>query len=300
MYNPTVFIVDDDSANIQVLAEALDCDYNVIIATNGMQAIRLAQQTPPDLIILDIGLPDITGYEVLKYVKKFHNTRNIPVLLLTSLIGDKDELKGLSMGAVDYIRKPATTCLIQARVKNHVEMKVKNDRLERLAMIDELTGIANRRRFEEEYTRAWSISQRSHRELAIAILDVDHFKLYNDFYGHSKGDDCLQLVAQTIQDSLQRPLDFVARYGGEEFVVILPDINSESAIIISEKIRKNIEQLGIKHEHPEVKGYLTVSIGVACIQPDSKTVNRSLIEEADRNLYKAKKMGRNCLVRAAG
>lgn len=290
-----ILIVDDDPVNVQIIANALVKTNCVRIATSGLKAVEVAQEIMPDLILLDIGLPDISGYEVCKMLKSHSITRHIPIVFITSLDTDLDELHGLELGAIDYIRKPFSPALIRARVNNQLLLKHKTDQLEQLAKLDSLTALPNRRHFEEELNKVWSVAQRKSREIAIALLDIDFFKQYNDHYGHTAGDRCLQLVAKTIKHSLHRPMDFVARYGGEEFVIILPDSTVNETILVAEKVRENIQNLSIRHEHPDIQSHLTVSIGVASTTPIQHTVNRQFLEEADKNLYQAKRMGRNRL-----
>lgn len=290
-----ILIVDDEPVNVQIIANALVKTNCVRIATSGLKGVEVAQEIIPDLILLDIGLPDISGYEVCKMLKSYSITRHIPIVFITSLDTDLDELHGLELGAIDYIRKPFSPALIRARVNNQLLLKHKTDQLAKLAKLDSLTALPNRRHFEEELNKVWSVAQRKSREIAIALLDIDFFKQYNDHYGHTAGDRCLQLVAKTIKHSLHRPMDFVARYGGEEFVIILPDSTVNETILVAEKVRENIQNLSIRHEHPDIQSHLTVSIGVASTTPIQHTVNRQFLEEADKNLYQAKRMGRNRL-----
>lgn len=293
-----ILVVDDDPINVQIIANALFKMHRINVATTRLNALRITQEQMPDLILLDIGLPDISGYEVCKMLKRNSVTRHVPVVFITARDTDLDELHGLELGAIDYIRKPFSPALIRARVNNQLLLKHKTDQLEQLAMLDSLTAIPNRRNFEQELSKVWSVAQRKSREIAVALLDIDYFKQYNDHYGHAAGDRCLQLVAKTISESLHRPMDFVARYGGEEFVMILPDSTLDETIMVAEKVRENIENLHIRHEHPDIQGQLTVSIGVASTIPTQHKVDRHILEEADKNLYQAKKMGRNQLFQA--
>lgn len=293
-----ILVVDDDPINVQIIANALFKTHRINVATTGLNALRITQEQMPDLILLDIGLPDISGYEVCKMLKRNSVTRHVPVVFITARDTDLDELHGLELGAIDYIRKPFSPALIRARVNNQLLLKHKTDQLEQLAMLDSLTAIPNRRNFEQELSKVWSVAQRKSREIAVALLDIDYFKQYNDHYGHAAGDRCLQLVAKTISASLHRPMDFVARYGGEEFVMILPDLTLDETIMVAEKVRENIENLNIRHEHPDIQGQLTVSIGVASTIPTQHKMDRHILEEADKNLYRAKKMGRNQLFQA--
>ena len=288
-----ILVVDDEPSNVQILAEGLSDDYDITVAKNGLEAFNNAQNFQPDLILLDVGLPDVDGYEVCKLLKNHDATRDIPVIFVTARDDDDDELTGLTLGAVDYVRKPFCMSLVKARVSNQLELRHKTQLLADLAMLDGLTAIPNRRHFEVEFEKSWRFAQRKQRPLSIAILDIDYFKQYNDIFGHLQGDKCLQTVAKKISDSLVRPMDFVARYGGEEFVIILLDSDLDSTIKVAEKIRTGIESLCLKHEYPTSNSWLTVSIGVATMVPQQGDNHKELLLQADKNLYHAKSMGRN-------
>jgi diguanylate cyclase (GGDEF)-like protein len=291
----SILIVDDDPSNIVILAEGLASDYDISVARHGMQAISIAQKCHPDLILLDVGLPDMDGYEICRHLKHNDSTRDIPVIFITARDHNEDELKGLQLGAVDYVRKPFCIELVKARVQNQLELSTKTQLLAELAMLDCLTCIPNRRHFEIEFEKSWRFAQRKQRPLSVAILDIDYFKQYNDMFGHVAGDHCLKKVAKSISNSLVRPMDFVARFGGEEFVVILLDADEASTVQVAEKIRRGIEKLAIPHHYPSEHSTLTISIGVSTTVPQQNEDHRALLIEADNNLYHAKKMGRNCV-----
>lgn len=290
----TVLIVDDAPANIKVLGEALKQDYRVRVATVGPKGLEIARSSsPPDLILLDIIMPDMDGYEVCRRLKASKHTRDIPVIFITGKSDEADETRGLTLGAVDYITKPFSLPIMKARVKTHMELKRHRDLLEDLSALDGLTGIPNRRRFDEFLTREWRRSVREPAMLSVVIIDIDFFKAFNDTYGHGAGDDCLKKVARTLSQNVKRPTDFVARYGGEEFVCLLPGTDLEGAHQVAENMRRAVEVLKIPHLQSSVADHVTVSLGVAVTIPARDGNPGALIEGADRSLYRAKGKGRN-------
>ncbi|MBE0583255.1 MAG: diguanylate cyclase, partial [Desulfofustis sp.] len=217
--NPRILIVDDEKMNLKVLADLLKDEYVPVLARNGEQAIQHAlSETPPDLILLDVIMPQMGGYEVIKYLKNNDKTKNIPVIFVTALSSIEDEEFGLRLGAVDYITKPFSPPIVKIRIRNHLRMVHQYKLLDQLAHLDGLTEICNRRRFEEEFKKEWERSLRNRNPFSLAMIDVDYFKQYNDHYGHAMGDLALQRIAKALSDVLRRPADFIARYGGEEFV----------------------------------------------------------------------------------
>ncbi|MCX7815988.1 MAG: PleD family two-component system response regulator [Syntrophales bacterium] len=290
---PKILIVDDNPSSIMVLGEELKKDYNVYIATNGETAIKKAISTSPDLILLDIVMPGMDGYAVCKQLKENDITRNIPIIFVTAKDTDEDEEKGLNIGAVDYITKPFSIPIVKARVKTHIELKKKTDILENLSLRNGLTGIFNRRQFENVLSNEWKRAIRKGSTLSLIFIDIDHFKAFNDNYGHIAGDDCLKAVAGTLTATLRRSTDFVARYGGEEFAVILPETDIDNAIAVAEMLRKAILGLKIEHKFSKVEPYLTVSVGIGTTSPTRDSEYKIIIEAADNALYEAKNSGRN-------
>ncbi len=292
---PGILIVDDMPINIQILARSLKSDYRVRIATNGAKALEIAgSDDPPDLILLDIVMPGMDGYAVIKALKEDDKTRNIPVIFITVRDKVEDESTGFELGAVDYITKPFHMPVVKARIKTHMNLKRKTDMLEQLALLDGLTNIPNRRRFDEVLEKEWKRAQRNTSPLTLMMIDIDCFKAFNDLYGHSRGDDCLCSVATALVDSLERPGDFVARYGGEEFAVVLPETPEKGAWTMAEKLRMKVQELNIAHENSPVAPCITVSIGAATAIPQQGLPTRSaLLETADQMLYEAKSKGRN-------
>ena len=290
----SILIVDDIPANIKVLGESLKAEYRIRLATDGEKALKIAASTnPPDLILLDIVMPRMDGYEVCRRLKEDPTTRNIPVIFITAMAEEEDETKGLACGAVDYITKPFKLPIVRARIKTHLELKRHRDTLEALSTLDGLTGIPNRRRFDEVLKLEWLRGQREGAELSLIMIDIDHFKLYNDNYGHIEGDDCLKKVAACLAGAIGRPADFVARFSGEEFAVILPMTDEDGAATVAASLLEEIGELQLAHAYSPIAPQVTISLGVATMRPEPQVVPKTLIERADKALYAAKTAGRN-------
>jgi diguanylate cyclase (GGDEF)-like protein len=294
---PTILVVDDQRINLQILNNALSDDYHILAAMTGEQAIKVACESLPCLILLDVMLPDISGHDVCRALKRNELTKHIPIIFVTAQSRPEDELIGLQLGAVDYFRKPLLLPLIKVRVRNQIELVQKTAALEKLAWIDGLTGISNRRLFDKRYFAACRYALRNKRVISLMLIDIDFFKQYNDHYGHGQGDVVLKQVAQALKKGASRPLDFVARYGGEEFVILLTDSCEREGALLAEKVREKIEGLAIPHVKSVVHKSLTISIGVTTSPSDgSKFDSEAFLETADRCLYEAKSMGRNTIV----
>ena len=294
-YIPTILIVDDMAANISILSDLLQKDYKVRVAKSGQRALEVAQseESRPDLILLDIEMPQMSGYEVCKILKSSSKTRDIPIIFVTAKNDVIDEEYGLNLGAIDYIKKPFHPAIIKIRVKNNIDLKIKSDKLEELSMCDALTGIPNRRFFQDAYDKKYKEVLRDGKRVALMMVDVDYFKLYNDNYGHWQGDDCLKKVASALRKTLKRPTDMVARYGGEEFVIILKEVDKEGAKTVAESLVKAVEQMKIPHAHSSVSEFVTISVGVALKEVDEEISQEELVKLADEQLYCAKESGRN-------
>lgn len=291
-----ILIIDDSPANIQLINGILKDDYEIFFSTNGVSGIKKAYETSPDLILLDVVMPDMDGYEVLKKIKSDLLTRDIPVIFITALDSVDQEVKGLEAGAVDYITKPIIGAILKARVATHIELKKQRDYLENLTMIDGLTGIANKRRLNEYLEKWYKISLRKKLNLSIFMIDIDYFKLYNDTYGHLAGDDCLKFIAGAIKNSLKRPYDLVARFGGEEFACVIPETSYDDALMIAGRIKSNISNLRLEHKGSTISSYVTVSIGGISGIPNELDGHFKMLERADESLYKAKQLGRDQIV----
>lgn len=289
-----ILIVDDEKMNLKVLADLLKKEYSPILARSGAQALKHAlSDTPPDLILLDVVMPEMGGYEVIKTLKNNNSTKNIPVIFVTALNSIEEEEQGLRLGAVDYITKPFSPPIVKIRVRNHLRIVHQYKLLDQLAYLDGLTEIPNRRRFEIVFEKEWERASRNGMPFSLAMLDVDYFKMYNDNYGHAMGDIALHNIAKALEESLLRPADFVARYGGEEFVMILPETDFDSAKIVAERCLHKVTALEIPHEYSQAADCISISIGLVTLNRDNNISPDLLLGRADQNLYTAKKNGRN-------
>jgi diguanylate cyclase (GGDEF)-like protein len=294
---PRILIIDDEKMNLKVLADLLKEDYSPVLARDGEQGLQHALgDSPPDLILLDVVMPQMGGYEVIKRLKDNERTKNIPVIFVTSLDSVVDEEHGLKLGAVDYITKPFSPPIVKIRVHNHLRIVRQYKLLDQLAYLDGLTEISNRRRFEEYFQREWARSARSGTPFSLAMIDVDYFKSYNDHYGHAMGDRTLQNIAKALDSALMRPADLIARYGGEEFVVMLPETDAFAAKGVAERALQRVVELNIPHLYSQVADCVTVSIGVVTTQIEDSLSPQIFVATADKNLYLAKENGRNRVV----
>ncbi|MBF0588755.1 MAG: diguanylate cyclase [Magnetococcales bacterium] len=293
-----ILIVDDEAANIRALTQAIDPGHEVLFATSGEKALEMVAKRTFDLILLDITMPGLDGFEVCRQIKSSVGPLcgEIPIIFVTASITEEDETRGLELGAVDYIAKPFHSAIVKMRIRNHLKTKKQCDYLAHLSSKDGLTGINNRRLFDEELAREWSRSVRAQSSLSLIMIDIDCFKPYNDHYGHAEGDVCLKRVAETLNSVMVRSTDLLARYGGEEFVCLLPETNCEGARLTGEKMRQAIDKLNIPHAHSITTDHITISVGTFHIHPSRQTTPLELIEKTDQNLYRAKKEGRNRVV----
>ncbi|WP_318729701.1 diguanylate cyclase domain-containing protein [Roseofilum sp. Guam] len=321
-----ILIVDDLPDNLRLLSKMLTQQgYKVRKAINGEMAIASCTAQPPDLILLDINMPGMNGYQVCDTLKSSPMTAQIPIIFLSALDEANHKLQAFKSGGLDYITKPFQVEEVLARVEHQLSLcyqqnKLKEEleqlkeevnqrqqtqqNLERLVTVDELTQLSNRRHFndylKQEWKRLFSLPSYTGgypQALSLILADVDYFKLYNDTYGHLKGDQCLQKVAQAMKQVVTYSGSLVARYGGEEFAVILPNASSDYALQVAELIRMQVKALKIPHSQSIVSSYVTVSLGVACRFPDSDLSPEDLISSADKALYHAKQQGRNSVFR---
>lgn len=290
---PRLLVVDDQPINIQTLYQIFHADYEVFMATNGRQAIEFCRNTPPDLILLDVVMPEMNGLEVCRQVKTEPATTDIPIIFITAQSEPADETRALEAGGVDFISKPVNPAVVRARVKTHLTLKAQGDMLRSLAFIDGLTGVANRRRFDESLQAEWRRCRRSETPVALLMIDIDHFKRYNDHYGHQAGDACLQAVAATLKQRFSRSHDLVARYGGEEFTCLMPECNFVAGLAKAEELRAAVVALGIPHADSPTANVVTLSIGIGARYPSAAESPESLLAAADAALYIAKSEGRN-------
>lgn len=277
-----LLIVDDQPANVRVMAEALRDQYELYFATSGAKALEIAAGSGIELVLLDVVMPDLDGFEVCRRLKSDERTNKIPVIFVTAREEISDEARGFDVGGVDYITKPVQPLIVRARVRTHLELKQARDLLESLASLDGLTGIANRRRFDDCLQREWQRCARERAPMSLALVDVDYFKKYNDQFGHARGDDCLRTVARALAGITRRPGDLAARYGGEEFALICPDTDAASMQLLIRAALTAVRQTDI-----------TVSVGAVTIVPSQNTHPSSALQAADELLYTAKEEGRD-------
>lgn len=290
---PRLLVVDDQVVNIQALYQAFSADHQVLMATSGEQALKVAATQQPDLVLLDVVMPGMDGHEVCRRLKADEATRDIPVIFVTAHDDAAAETQGLAMGAVDFISKPINPAIVRARVATHITLKAQSDMLRRWVYVDGLTGVPNRRYFDERLASDWARAIRNHCDLSVILLDVDFFKRYNDHYGHQAGDACLREVATCLRRTLGRPGDMVARYGGEEFVCLLVDTDLSGALEVARKLGAAVEALGIEHAESSVAPVVTVSLGVCSFSGTTSGSAAAFVAAADAHLYRAKGEGRN-------
>ena len=291
---PTILVVDDMTTTLLLLHDLLKDTYEVKIAKSGTKALEILESPNDiDLILLDIVMPDIIGYDVCKRIKNNETIKNIPIIFITGRTSQEDEEYGLNLGAIDYITKPFNKAIVKLRIKNYLDLKIKNDMLEKLSMYDGLTNIRNRRFFDETFEKTFSEIKRDKKSLAVLMIDIDFFKPYNDNYGHGQGDETLRKVAKALEKTIKRASDFVARYGGEEFVILLKDINKDGVEAVANNLLNAIRELKITHEFSKIENYVTVSIGVSYYNSSSDITKLELLLKADETLYNVKNSGRN-------
>lgn len=310
----TLLIVDDHLDNVRSLSLLLsDSGYLVRKAISGAMALKTIQISKPDLVLLDVRMPEMNGYEVCERLKANIETKSIPVIFLSASNDTDDKVQAFAVGGADYITKPFHAEEVLARVRHQItilrqqqqltaqnyqlqqmkaELQQANLELRRIANIDSLTQIANRRCFDETLEQEWQRLKREQQPLSLILCDIDYFKHYNDRYGHLAGDTCLQQVAQAISRCINRPADMVARYGGEEFAILLPATDQEGAVTIVKDIQTALAALQVPHAASHVADHVTLSLGIACFTPINCSCQQ-LIAAADVALYQAKAAGRN-------
>ncbi len=295
---PVLLIVDDQPLVVRQIYEIFQEEFHIFMASDGEQCLKMCSELIPDLVLLDVNMPKMNGYETCEKIKSNVSTSHIPVIFVTANITEQDEVKGFEIGAVDFIRKPINPLITWARVVNHVQIKRQSDMLRSLALIDGLTGISNRYQFDEQLLSGWMACTREKKPFSLLMIDVDHFKAFNDEYGHQAGDECLRTIAQIISNKINRPNDMVARYGGEEFACLLPNTDLQGALKVARDIRLGIGESIISFTNGEgdrEEARVTVSTGVASAMPSSEVEPTELIRIADEQLYSAKGAGRNCV-----
>jgi diguanylate cyclase (GGDEF)-like protein len=289
---PRVLVVDDQPVNLQLMAEVLRGLCDVLVAASGARALEIAAMGGVDLILLDVTMPEMDGIEVCARLKADPRTGDVPVIFVSGRGDIQDETRGFDAGGVDYIIKPVSGPLVCARVKTHLELKSARDALERMALVDGLTGIPNRRRFDSVLQSEWRRAVRSGNSLTLALFDVDHFKKFNDSYGHVRGDQCLREVAGVLAAECQRAGDLVARYGGEEFALILPETTGAGSRDVLLHLLRAIHQLRIPCGPLGEAADITLSGGALTLIPGVDANATDAVSVADQLLYEAKAAGR--------
>lgn len=287
-----LLVVDDQQINAQALYRALSGEHQIFVATHGEQALLLCREKLPDMVLLDVVMPGIDGFEVCRRLKADSRTAEIPVIFVTASSDEAAETHGLALGAVDFISKPISPAIVRARVRTHLSLKAHADLLRQMAFMDGLTGVWNRRAFDGRVQSEWLRARRSAQALSLVLIDIDFFKRYNDHYGHQAGDDCLRRVARALASQLNRPADMLARYGGEEFACVLPETDAAGALEVATRLERGIRAEAMPHAASDVGPLVTVSLGVATALVNAEDSVESLISRADAHLYRAKSEGR--------
>jgi diguanylate cyclase (GGDEF)-like protein len=302
-------LLAEDSRSNQMLISAYikDFGHEVIVVDNGQAAIEAFKQERPDLVLLDVSMPVLDGIEAARKIRSLCEERNdwIPIVFLSALTNSADIAKGIEAGGDDYLSKPVDSIVLNAKLNAMAriadmrhQLDKANQKLTLMSAKDGLTGLYNRRHFDEMIGKEFKIARRIKTALGVILCDIDHFKAFNDNYGHQGGDDCLKMVAAALQEAVKRPGDMVARYGGEEFVIVLPETDLSSVLAMAEVARRAVESKSIIHAHSPTSDYVTISLGVATLEEldagsDIEIAIRDLIETADKGLYMAKEQGRN-------
>ena len=293
-----IIVVDDDPGTVLVLANILKRLGKTNLATSPGEAITLALRVEPDLVLLDVEMPDADGFAVLKELRTHAQLADMLVLFVTSHGAPGIEARALSAGAIDFINKPVQADIVRARVRNYLALKKQGDQLRRWSMLDGLTGLANRRAFDMALDTEWERAEKSGESLGLVLCDIDYFKLYNDLYGHPSGDACLQSVAAVLRDGATSPRAVAARYGGEEFALLLPGVAGAEAAQVAEGLCAAMSTLAVPHAGSHVSSHVTLSLGVATHTPLPGSRPGVLVRAADEALYQAKDEGRNRVVSA--
>ena len=294
-----ILIVDDSLVQATQLKTILEEEYEVTVAQSAEDGLREASEGDFSLILLDVVMPEMDGFTLLKKLQEEIITQSVPVILITTLSDVDNEQQGLVLGAVDYITKPFNPSIVKARIKTHVKLFRYCRQIERQSMTDQLTGLANRRRYERYSLIKWREAARLQVPFSICMLDIDHFKVYNDTFGHPAGDQVIAAVAKTMSSCLKRSTDFLARYGGEEFVALSMDNQADKVFNHLKRARQAIEDLHIPH-NPAISQWVTVSVGGITVVPPIDGDYDFFLQLADTMLYDAKKRGRNRVVWADG
>ena len=288
-----ILIVDDDVSIIHLLSEILRGTAQITFATKGEQALKMAQANQPDLILLDISMAEMGGFEVCQQLKLDPDTKELPIIFMTAHDAKESEIKCFEAGAVDFVLKPFNPRVVLARVNVHLRLKQHAEALKTLARRDGLTGLFNRRYFDEIYETEYRRHQRHQLPLGVIVIDIDFFKKYNDSYGHLEGDEVLKRVAHALVSVCKRPGEMLARFGGEEFVALIPHIDPQHLTKLGDSFCAAVRELEIPHFQSDVSSHVTVSVGIVSAIPSKDLSQNALLEVADKTLYSAKHQGRN-------
>jgi len=298
MSKETILIVDDTDTNVEILCEFLDKEYEIMVSLDGAFALEIANDDKPDLILLDIMMPNMDGYEVCRRLKDNERTKDIPVIFITAKTDEESIEKAYEVGGIDYITKPFKPKELYARVKTQLKMQElihnfekSQEELKLLASTDPMTKLYNRRYFSKISEHVIDLAKRDKTLASVIMLDIDKFKNINDTYGHNIGDEVIINLSVQLQE-LTRDSDVICRYGGEEFVILLPDTGSEGALVIAEKIREKVELLSLNIDKVKNLKY-TISIGVSEVNISKDLNIEESLNRADEALYRAKQDGRN-------
>jgi len=305
-----VLVVEDSKVTMKVLCNYLEhMGIAPLVAETGSIALDIYQRERPDIILLDAQLPDIDGFDVALKIRTAEKSDEwTAILFLTSMDKDEDLARGIEVGGDDYLMKPISEVVLKSKViamrrliemqRSMLDMTKKlneaNVKLQRLSATDGLTGISNRRMYDELAIREWRRCERMAKPISLVMIDVDHFKLFNDKYGHQAGDECLKKIAEQVGRAAPRATDLAARYGGEEFVLVLGETDADGAKWIANRLRQQVSDMNIPHYATDTR-HVTISCGVASVVPTEKLALEMLLKSADYALYQAKKTGRNCV-----
>lgn len=294
-HRPRVLIIDDVLTNVKYLLDALKAEYQVNFELSGKAGIEFAHRHLPDLILLDAVMPDMDGFSVCAELRAHAETAAIPIIFVTSLESPAYEARALEIGASDFMPKTVNLAVLRARMRTQLAMKRQGDILRSLTLADPLTGLLNRRALDATIAKEWRRCGRSQTHLSMILADLDHFKAFNDAYGHLAGDDCLSAVARVFRQVAPRPQNLVARYGGEEFVILLPEVDLLGAEIVAARVMDDLKTLNMAHAASDTATRVTASMGVASIVPGTQAPD-ILLSTADTFLYRAKSRGRDQFV----
>ena len=294
-----ILIVDDSAVQAIQLKTILETDYDITIAQTAEDGLAYASTGSYSLILLDVVMPDMDGFTLIRELKATDLTRHVPVIMITGLADIQYEERGLLLGAVDYIAKPFSPVIIKARVNTHIQLYRYQNQFQEQALVDQLTGVANRRRYEAESAARWKDAVRFGQPFSLCMFDIDKFKVYNDTFGHPAGDRVISAVAKEVSAHFRRATDLFARYGGEEFVAVFVGGDGQSAFEFLKEIRQAVEDMHIPHD-PSVGSWVTISVGGVTLRPKAGDSFDTYLKLADTMLYDAKRLGRNQVVWSDG